>query len=162
MRVMNLTVLTFALMAISSCGLFEDPLCKNGARGRPLQEYQGELNFNYQELFDVVKECVSRFEGREINRTNPPTLKCVEAVSCSELTNNNCITTGVAGRYCVANRSVLIPCYYNELQENNTAAIRLIRHEVIHDLGFETDFQHESPIWAACDNWETIEGLIEP
>jgi len=161
MKAVKIIIISFALMLINSCGLFEDPLCKKGAEGRPLQSYQGELSFNYDELFEVVKKCVIEFKNEGINKSLPA-LKCVEAVSCSELTDNNCITTGVAGRYCVSDESVLIPCYYNELQENETAAIRLIRHEVIHHLGFETDFQHESPIWGACDNWETIEGLIEP
>ena len=144
----------FVFLQINSCGWFEDPTCN----GR-LNEYEGGINGDYDDLYEIVKECVS--EHREIPLyKKAPLLRCIDAVSCSEQTDNNCILPGVAGRYCAGQSTVLIPCYYSELQEDETAALRLIRHEMIHHLGYQEDYKHNNPVWEKCDTSAVIEELL--
>ena len=149
-RISILALVVAAILAMVSggCGFFAHN-CKN----LDLIAYEGDLNFDYAELFAETRDCI-KSSGlripREIDR-DLPELRCVAAVSCSDLTDNNCILRGVAGRYCVKIDTIAIPCRYNELQGDWDAARRLVRHEMIHHLGYEIDYDHSEPIWDICD-----------
>lgn len=139
------------IMNASSCGGGEDAACSGASI-----EYDGDLHGDYYRLYEVVRGCVGEYRGMDLV-SEAPKLRCLYAVSCSERTDNNCILPGVAGRYCVDEETILIPCYYNELQGDNTIALRLIRHEMIHHLGYERDYSHSSPVWGECDTQAIIE-----
>ena len=145
--ILGLVVLSVLSLLFPSCGF--DEVCDSGN----LKDYQGELNFDYEELYEETIDCIVNSGlkvPQGVNRPLPK-LMCVDAVRCSELTENNCILNGVAGRYCINKLIIAIPCYYNELQDDPNAAYRLTRHEMIHHLGYEEDYQHKSPIWDICN-----------
>lgn len=151
LNILHLTIGLCLIMNASSCGGGQDAACSRG-----LSEYEGDLHGDYSRLYEVVRECVGGYRNIAITK-RAPKLSCLYAVSCSERTDNNCVLPGVAGRYCVDEETILIPCYYNELQGDETIAFKLIRHEMIHHLGYERDYSHSSPVWGECDTQAIIE-----